>query len=944
MNRTRLTLVTNLVNSIKTAGCGIEITTSKMLRRIGHIYLVGTFCLCTLGFTGNAYGDTGPQLETKINAYGTGGGTGGALLAVWDAGTQTVTVTNTSGQPITNAANKLALNIDTNVTVLWKAELTTVSGTVTLTDGYVTVSGKGTFEVAAGGKIEKLSSGSMYSISTLVATDNTTIKVTGGLVASNAGSNNIAISLNLNAKLIVSGGTIRGTNSYGIECNDNNSIIISDAAFITSNHDATIFTRGNAPIIMTGGRVENTRSITTSESHTIAIGSGGIQIYGGTVSSINGNCIYTRSSTGTIVISDTNSSQPTLITSANSNNNSYGGTIRLHHGSTSTSTRLTINGGRIENTANNTNAKVIHNLTRNGIMILGGTISAANGIVIDNDSTGAINVSNATLSATAGTVIYNRAAGAVDISNSTITVTTSGDCIRNNSTGTVNVSNSTISVTGTGNGILNQSTGVVTMSSGLISVASGIGIRNATGAINVSGGTVNVADGNAIYNNGYGTINISETDPVNNPTLITSSYTTLPGGTISLQSGATVNVLTISGGIVENTVDNVNARAIYNAGTNGVTISGGMVRAATGYAYYGAGASILTVNGTGVVFAHGSGMSNVIFHNTFSTPSGDGLVIAWNKTAGKTQYILEDNEDLISVPALFATWDLQQGKKGIAYSKGANIGFMEIQGIDILTLPVITTTALANGNVGTAYNETLTATGSQPITWSLDNSLPLPAGLVLSASLGEILGTPTANGTFPIIVNATNGAGTVSKSLSITIDKGIGAAVSTPVLNNKTDVSISIQAVAALANGQSVEYGINTTNAAPSAWQSGTVFSGLTKNTTYYIFARSADNAAYHAGTPSASLEVTTNNEVSINELSVVNSHISVYPNPTTGQLVIENGELKIENVEIYDVLGRKQNAESRKGENTVTMDISGLASGIYFLKIDNVVVKVIKN
>ena len=29
-------------------------------------------------------------------------------------------------------------------------------------------------------------------------------------------------------------------------------------------------------------------------------------------------------------------------------------------------------------------------------------------------------------------------------------------------------------------------------------------------------------------------------------------------------------------------------------------------------------------------------------------------------------------------------------------------------------------------------------------------------------------------------------------------------------------------------------------------------------------------------------------------------------PNPTTGELKIENGELKIENVEVFDVYGRK--------------------------------------
>ena len=88
--------------------------------------------------------------------------------------------------------------------------------------------------------------------------------------------------------------------------------------------------------------------------------------------------------------------------------------------------------------------------------------------------------------------------------------------------------------------------------------------------------------------------------------------------------------------------------------------------------------------------------------------------------------------------------------------------------------------------------------------------------------------------------------------------KSDGAAVSAPTLNAKTQTSITVNAVTAPDNGQTVEYGRNTANSAPSTWQNSVTFSGLTANTTYYIFARSKENADYNAGTPSASLEVTT--------------------------------------------------------------------------------------
>jgi len=72
----------------------------------------------------------------------------------------------------------------------------------------------------------------------------------------------------------------------------------------------------------------------------------------------------------------------------------------------------------------------------------------------------------------------------------------------------------------------------------------------------------------------------------------------------------------------------------------------------------------------------------------------------------------------------------------------------------------------------------------------------------------------------------------------------------------------------------------------------------------------------------------------------------SVFPNPTTGELRIENGELRIENVEIYDVYGRKLYLSTHPlvHSSTVNIDISHLQSGIYFLKIDNQTIKIIKN
>jgi len=79
--------------------------------------------------------------------------------------------------------------------------------------------------------------------------------------------------------------------------------------------------------------------------------------------------------------------------------------------------------------------------------------------------------------------------------------------------------------------------------------------------------------------------------------------------------------------------------------------------------------------------------------------------------------------------------------------------------IDFSTLlasspPVITTSALASGQVGTAYDQTLQATaGTPPYTWSLASG-SLPPGLSLNASTGDITGTPMQPGSYTFTAQA----------------------------------------------------------------------------------------------------------------------------------------------------------------------------------------------
>lgn len=108
--------------------------------------------------------------------------------------------------------------------------------------------------------------------------------------------------------------------------------------------------------------------------------------------------------------------------------------------------------------------------------------------------------------------------------------------------------------------------------------------------------------------------------------------------------------------------------------------------------------------------------------------------------------------------------------------------------------PAITTTTLPGGKVGAAYSQTLAATGTAPISWTLDSG-SLPNGLTLSGN--TISGTPTTAGTFTFKVKAANGAGSDTKELSIVIqaasvepDPGQPPVITSPTTDQKITVAV----------------------------------------------------------------------------------------------------------------------------------------------------------
>jgi len=278
-----------------------------------------------------------------------------------------------------------------------------------------------------------------------------------------------------------------------------------------------------------------------------------------------------------------------------------------------------------------TNGRAIYFNSTGTLTISGGTVSGATGYAVTNASTGAVNITGGSVSATTGRAVSNNAGGSVTISSGTISATT-GSAVYNNADGAVSISSGTVSST-TGYAVYNYIGGAVSISGGIVQATETGGCavqNNGVGTVNISGGTVS-AMGNAVYNNAAGKITVSGTT-----TRITSANVTSTSGTIYLRSsGAAIDPrLVIEGGTVENTANSSNARAIYNASTGAVTISGGTVQATEtgGYAVYNSSTGAVTISG-GIVSAT---TGNALFNNAGGAVNISGGTIS--ATTGRAVY------------------------------------------------------------------------------------------------------------------------------------------------------------------------------------------------------------------------------------------------------------------------------------------------------------------
>ena len=243
---------------------------------------------------------------------------------------------------------------------------------------------------------------------------------------------------------------------------------------------------------------------------------------------------------------------------------------------------------------------------------------------------------------------------------------------------------------------------------------------------------------------------------------------------------------------------------------------------------------------TGGISASGvSGNPNVTIGSTGSTGG-----IVWNGSEGTVygSVTLQDNLEIKSGETLTigngASLTVPSGKtltnNGTVTTTGSgtltNSGTINNSGTLPETIngnqpPKITTASLPNGTVNEEYNQTLAATGSDTITWSVTSG-SLPTGL--SPNGNTITGTPTAAGTSTFTVTAANAYGSDSKQLSITIDAQTNVPV-TGVSLNETSLTLTEEETATLtatvqpANATNQNVTWTSSNTSVATVQNGTV-------------------------------------------------------------------------------------------------------------------------
>jgi PKD repeat protein len=217
---------------------------------------------------------------------------------------------------------------------------------------------------------------------------------------------------------------------------------------------------------------------------------------------------------------------------------------------------------------------------------------------------------------------------------------------------------------------------------------------------------------------------------------------------------------------------------------------------------------------------------------------------------------------------------------------------------------------------------------NNPTSWNWQ----IPGGSPASSSINNPTVTFNSPGVYTISLIASNGAGSSSVSVqTITVNNCIPAPVASFSISQKQ-----------ICRGQSMVFTDQSTNS-PTSWNwqipGGLPASSSINNPTVsfsmpgvYTVSLMSSNSS---GSSNTSIQTFTVSDcVSVSELNNSTSRISIYPNPSFGELYIDILE-KDNSILVYNVLGQKVNVDqNRINEKTIQLRFDQYSYAIYLIKV----------
>jgi hypothetical protein len=345
----------------------------------------------------------------------------------------------------------------------------------------------------------------------------------------------------------------------------------------------------------------------------------------------------------------------------------------------------------------------------------------------------------------------------------------------------------------------------------------------------------------------------------------------------------------------------------------------------------GIAANNLTISGADVTATSGTGSDSygIFSCNTLSVNNGGILTAIGHRSAFSSMSIIVPDGVAYYVNTTISPSDIAligDGSTTVINSYLHRYARIDSR-FTFITTP---TGVLSEGTVGRVYNATITAVNS-PASWAVSSGA-LPGGLTLNNS-GVISGIPAEAGTFTFEVTATNSYGTsAAVTFNITVLPLIAVTGITDVPTEVAfGVPLNLRGTVAPedATNQDIVWSIQ------SAGTTGATIWGdvLFTNTTGTVVVTATIARGLAVDMPyTQNFDIAVRNSAGLEDIS--SPLVRAYPNPTTGQITIDNLQFTIESVEVFDLYGKKIVNCPLSIHNTI--DISHLPAGLYLLRIDS--------